>query len=294
MGKIMTAAELVSKAKDIAENYATSYIWGGIGTPITEAYIKQAEAHYSKNTTNGYAAKARKLIGNPKAFQFDCVGLIKALLWGWCGDNTKYLGGAAYQSGGVPDTTADGMISRCENVSTDFSGILPGEAVWMSGHIGIYGGAGVVYEATPKWNSGVQKSTITNVAPAQIGGTAGVRKWTKHGKLPWVDYGAAKDTMPARAAAPAASAKTINATEAAHYFDKTLAGTYIVTASSLNVRNGAGTTKKVLTTIPKGTAVKNYGYFSTDSRGVKWLYIQFKQNGTVYTAFASGAYLSKK
>ena len=46
-------------------------------------------------------------------------------------------------------------------------------------------------------------------------------------------------------------------------FDKSLAGTYTVTAASgLNVRNAAGTNNKVLVAIPKGTKVQNYGYYT--------------------------------
>ena len=49
-------------------------------------------------------------------------------------------------------------------------------------------------ESTPRWKWGVQKSTTLNVAKAQLPGTAGTRTWTKHGKLPWVDYAAAVKT----------------------------------------------------------------------------------------------------
>ena len=60
----------------------------------------------------------------------------------------------------------------------------------MDGHIGVYVGGGVVVEATPKWKGGVQRSTLANVSAKLISGTAGSRRWTKHGKLPWVDYAA--------------------------------------------------------------------------------------------------------
>lgn len=88
------------------------------------------------------------------------------------------------------------------------------------------------------------------------------------------------------------SVKTVKATEAARCFLKTLAGTYTVTASSLNVRNGAGTTKKKLVAIPKGTKVKCYGYYTSVS-GTAWLCVQFTYNGTTYTGFASSKYLKK-
>lgn len=94
------------------------------------------------------------------------------------------------------------------------------------------------------------------------------------------------------ASQPATAAKTVKATEAARRFDKTLAGTYKVTASALNIRNGAGTTKNIFTSLPNGTKVQNYGYY-TQLNGVKWLYVQVTYNGVQYTAFASGQYLQK-
>ncbi len=71
--------------------------------------------------------------------------------------------------------------------------------------------------------------------------------------------------------------------------DDSIAGTYTVTADELNVRMGAGTDCEVLTTIPYGTPVYNYGYYSTVD-GVKWLYVQLI-DGTV--GFCSSKYLSK-
>ena len=92
-----------------------------------------------------------------------------------------------------------------------------------------------------------------------------------------------------------AKAKTTSktATNTAKSYSKSLAGTYKVTANStLNVRNGAGTSEKVMVSIPKGTKVKNYGYYTTVS-GVKWLYIQFTYKNVKYTGFASSKYLKK-
>lgn len=83
------------------------------------------------------------------------------------------------------------------------------------------------------------------------------------------------------------------ATDPAQSFNASLAGTYKVTANSgLNVRNGAGTNKSIMVAIPKGTLVKNYGYYTSVS-GVKWLYIQFTYKDITYTGFASSQYLKK-
>lgn len=177
---------LVERAIDIAKSYKTAYIWGGIGLPITTETIERAKKSYSRNTTAGYAAAAKKLSGDPKAFYFDCIGLIKSILWGWNGDNTKTYGGAKYASNGVPDIGADATITKCSEVSTKFtSSMVPGEAVWRSGHIGIYIGDGLAVECTPAWKNGVQITAVGNMGKKSGYNT---RTWTKHGKLPWVDY----------------------------------------------------------------------------------------------------------
>ena len=203
---MMKNTELVTRAIDIARNHKTTYIWGGIGNPITEATVQRAEKQYSKNISKGYARAARKLIGK-NAFYFDCVGLIKSILWGWNGDPNKSYGGAKYATNGVPDIGADAMIRRCSGVSsTDWVNMVPGEVLWMPGHIGIYIGGGLAVEATPSWNNGVQISAVKN-----IGNKAGynARKWTKHGKLPWVEYPAASVSTTTKPAAGGGNTVTV-------------------------------------------------------------------------------------
>lgn len=80
--------------------------------------------------------------------------------------------------------------------------------------------------------------------------------------------------------------------ERAKSFLASYAGTYNVTASSLNIRCGAGTNKTVITVVPKGTKVACYGYYTKQQEAV-WLYLQLTHNGTKYTGFASSKYLSK-
>lgn len=87
--------------------------------------------------------------------------------------------------------------------------------------------------------------------------------------------------------------RRVVATCAARAYDKTLAGTYKVTArDGLYLRNDAGTNKRALCLIPCGLRVENYGYY-TYFGGVKWLYIQFTLNGVQYTGFSSMQYLSR-
>lgn len=88
------------------------------------------------------------------------------------------------------------------------------------------------------------------------------------------------------------SKKECKATEVAQYFDKSIAGAYKCTAYALFVRNGAGISKKLLTTIKKDKEVRCYGYYNYAGL-VKWLYVQFEQDGVIYTAYASERYLKK-
>lgn len=73
--------------------------------------------------------------------------------------------------------------------------------------------------------------------------------------------------------------------------DTSIATSYITTAN-LNCRNDAGTNKKILCTIPKGTKVTcNGGY--TEVKGVKWYYILATVKGKLYDGFCCSKYLKK-
>lgn len=180
---MMKSSDFIKKIKDVADNYNTVYANGMFGQPITESIISQKARQLPKWYTAERVRHLRSLIGK-NFFGFDCVCLIKAILWGWFGDRSKTNGGAAYNSNNVPDINADQMINVCKDVSTDFKNIVPGEAVWIKGHIGIYIGDGKVIECTPKWSNKVQYSNLAN-----LGYTSGnSRTWTKHGKLPYIEY----------------------------------------------------------------------------------------------------------
>lgn len=75
----------------------------------------------------------------------------------------------------------------------------------------------------------------------------------------------------------------------AKYRDNSLFGTYATTAN-LNMRADAGTGKTVILTIPKGDKVQNYGYYSVDLFGKKWLYVSYKE----VVGYCSIGYLKKQ
>lgn len=180
---IQTGKELAAAAKAVAENYKTLYVLGCFGWPMTESNKKRA---INAQAYNQKEARVKKIQGaDENTFGFDCVNLIKALLWGWDGDTGNSYGSAVYKSNGVPDVNADGMIGLCQDVTSDFSSVAVGEAVWMKGHIGIYIGKGLAVETTARWSDGVQITAVHNIGTKE--GYNG-RNWTKHGKLPFVSY----------------------------------------------------------------------------------------------------------
>ena len=180
----MNNKEFVENLLAIKNNHKTSYLYGTFGQPVTASIIAAKAAQYPGYYPAATQTAMKALVGK-NCFGFDCVGMIKGLLWGWSGSSGKSAGGAVYASNNVPDLSANGMIICCSDLSADFSKIQLGEAVWLNGHIGVYIGDGKVLECTPSWDDGIQVTACRN-----IGAISGLnaRTWTKHGKLPYITY----------------------------------------------------------------------------------------------------------
>lgn len=146
------ATELVSKAIDIAKNGKTLYVMGCSDAPLTATNKKRRTTNHSYNK----AATHMKVINavSEGIFGLDCVCLIKGILWGRYGDRSRAYGGAKHAPNGVPDIGAGQMITKCPGASTtDWVDMEPDEAVWTTGHIGVYISDGLVIEYTPKWEN---------------------------------------------------------------------------------------------------------------------------------------------
>lgn len=178
----MTNIELCNILKTIVTDYKTLYITGCFGAPMTPSNKKRYINEYHQNNT----ISRRKMIesADENTFGFDCVCLIKGILWGWCGNNKDVYGGAKYQSNGVPDISTEQMLNVCTDVSNNFSSIEIGEYLWMRGHCGIYIGDGLAIECTPAWDNKVQITRVGNIDKSK----SPIRYWERHGKLPYIDY----------------------------------------------------------------------------------------------------------
>ena len=178
---IKTAKELAAACVDAAKNHKTLSVKGCWGAPMTAANKARWVREQEYNRREDRAAAIKQADSN--TFGFDCVCMIKGLLWGWDGSTDKPYGGAGYNCNGIPDIGEDAMIDACSDVSWDFTAVQVGEVVWMPGHIGVYIGDNLVVECTPIWEDGVQ-ITACNCTKAGYK----TRVWQKHGKLPYVTY----------------------------------------------------------------------------------------------------------
>ena len=206
---VMKASEFVAKLKDVAQNYKTLYVMGCFGAPLTGGNVSR---YCNNHAYNKQAARTKMIKAaanqNPPVFGFDCVCLIKGILWGWNGDASKTYGGASYAVNGVPDIGADTMITKCKGVSTNFSNVEVGEALWCSGHIGVYIGGGLAVECSPAFDNDVQITAVKNMG-TKSGYNA--RTWTKHGKLPYIEYDNAAPVQPDKPDTGAGAGGTIKA-----------------------------------------------------------------------------------
>ena len=161
----MTNKEFIQKAQAICD-HKTLYVMGGYGQKLDETKKTMFIRYYDYNRKAHRKAKITDASNDTLAF--DCSGLVKSILWGW--PNVKY-------NSGVNDMNANAMRYSVPRVSKDFNNMVPGELLWMQGHVGIYIGNGRVIESTPSWADGVQVTKLID------------RKWDCHFKFePYIEY----------------------------------------------------------------------------------------------------------
>lgn len=175
MAKIMTNTELILRMKELV-NEPNKYGCGGTNWSNFSPTVTTNKNYPHANYKNKWYV--------------DCVCIIKTILWGGRfipSNRNKAHAGCKYGSNGVPDKNANGFIDWCTNLSKDFTKLTIGECVGMPGHVGIYIGNGEVIETTAAWEGKCLISKIGTKGQRVRNGKQ-VGSWTKHGKIPVVDY----------------------------------------------------------------------------------------------------------
>lgn len=114
------------------------YWYGCFGQTATPVLLRAKRKQYPKYYTatdfeRQYAQRVH-----------DCIGLIKGYFWS---DNAEAK--PVYLSNGFPDKSADAFFAYCTRKGTRMDEMpdVPGIAVFMKGHVGVYIGGGQVIEA---------------------------------------------------------------------------------------------------------------------------------------------------
>lgn len=167
--------DFVEKLK-FAASQPSAYMWGTFGIKITKSLIQQKAKQYPSKYSKSRQEHLLDL-SSELCWGWDCAGLIKGILWGWSADGLFPYGGGVYESNDVSDENVAGLKKDCSDLSNDFTTIVPGELLFMTGHVGVYIGDGQVVEATlGDYGDGVVYTRLAG------------RGWKEHGKLKYIEY----------------------------------------------------------------------------------------------------------
>ena len=144
------------------------YIYGTYGNVLTENLLQDRAAVFGSEVTDYMDFIRQNWLGKRTA---DCVGLIKG--YGWY-DSAS--GEIRVGTNGMMDVGANAMFANATvKGKIDTIPEVPGLAVWVDGHIGIYIGNGEVIEAM---------NTLRGVTRTQLAG----REWTHWLQIPYISY----------------------------------------------------------------------------------------------------------
>ncbi|MCM1150161.1 MAG: hypothetical protein NC319_08805 [Butyricicoccus sp.] len=161
------AADLAAYAIHAWES-GWGYVWGTFGWVLTESALNSKLAQYPDVLGSRMDFIRANWLGGRTT---DCVGLIKG--YGWLDPDTLNI---VYSTNGMPDFSANQMCyTASESGSIDTIPEIPGLAVWMEGHIGVYIGNGEVIESMGT-NYGVVKTQLSG------------RGWARWLKIAYIDY----------------------------------------------------------------------------------------------------------
>ncbi len=188
-----TNLDFVARYKKLVDEYngitgtkgRIKYMASGTMSALTTANMKTFKSWCPSAWSNGKVeAHINPYLDKPNYYGADCNNLPKAIVWGLdtskLDEIDKYTpngAGVKRNSNGLGDLNADQLFEICTEKSSDLSYIIPGEMVWMKGHIGMYygkiDGVDYVIDVTIS-QGGLALNKMSN------------QRWTKHGKFPFV------------------------------------------------------------------------------------------------------------
>lgn len=152
------------------------YVYGTYGNVLTESLLQDRASVFGGEVTDYMEFIRQNWLGKRCS---DCVGLIKG--YGWY-DSAS--GEIVVGSNGMADVGANAMFANATVKGTiDTIPEIPGLAVWVDGHIGIYIGNGEVIEAM---------NTLRGVTRTKLAG----REWTHWLQIPYISYIDQRDAGP--------------------------------------------------------------------------------------------------
>ena len=144
------------------------YVYGTYGEVLNESILTTKISQFPEQVGENEEFIRQHWLGGRTA---DCIGLIKGYAWFNCD-----TGQIEYRSNGVRDTGSDPMLDMATEKGTiDTMPDIPGIAVWMDGHIGIYVGDGQPIHAANT------ELGVIMTPRAQSG-------WTHWLKIPYISY----------------------------------------------------------------------------------------------------------
>ena len=189
----MKVKEFIERAKQAAA-MPSVYATGCWGWPLNYGdNLERIIEEWPNNQKPKHEAVIRERAAQyPNVMGWDCINLVKGILWQWTGDVTKEYGGAVYLSSGVPDVTVYDFYQDCCSHSTDWSKLVPGEFLYYGNgsHCGIYIGEGWAVEATGSWDRSCTYSVVENIAAdhPELYNYVRRRTWQAHGRIKFVEY----------------------------------------------------------------------------------------------------------
>lgn len=139
------------------------YIYGTYGNVLTENLLQDRAVVFVSEVTDYMDFIRQNWLGKRTA---DCVGLIKGYGWYDSASGEIMVG-----TNGMMDVGANATVKGTIDTIPE----VPGLAVWVDGHIGIYIGNGEVIEAM---------NTLRGVTRTQLAG----REWTHWLQIPYISY----------------------------------------------------------------------------------------------------------